>query len=887
VATIPWKKTKSARLYLEGQKYPEWVPPKPEPSEPARASVNRTTKSDKTLSLAADGSAIPVVYGRAALGPLYFAASLGNRSLYLGALWCLGEVEGLEKIYDGDEVISSGKVRTNYQGTLTQGVDSDLAYAIEDYEDTLVGEYMGESVGFAYSVLKLARGVDLPSMVAVVQGRKVRDPRIGEVAWSENPALCLADFIESQILGLGRPVNDTSLIDAANFCDEVMEGGSKRATLNLAIVDRAPVDSHIETLRAYAQCWVFQDNGEIFLVPQRPGASVASFSGDNIVEQSIALEQISTVNQPTVVGVTYTDISTWPWKNQTVTVHHPDALTGKIPWRESIIDLPGTQTRSEAYRTAVRRLNYFSLVNLRATFTVFDEGLRYQIGDIVDVTQQWGLTAKAMRVIGCNATSPGRWALSTEEYDEDVYSDVVQTEPDFPDTGLPPVDQVPPVTNLTVAEVLYQTDKGFWSSRLEFSWTGIDDTYVFDHFYRVTVDALPGPNTMGGPISAFTTGNTTGASPPVQEKVIYRVAVRAESSWGSQLFVGDTVSADFTAMGKFLPPEDVPELRVIEAGGEVFMDWDEAIDIDINRYELRYGRVDLPWDGEGVEEATFIDRTDTLRHRTKDIPEGTWDVMVKAIDSVENYSVNATRARVVVEYDPSTSQKARHEYIGEGATLVNMVQVPESPDLEGACWITGDGATWDATLPDLLNNYTEVLALYHGVAGASSWQSEEYNWDSLITGTWSMPVFNAEIISTGGGDPGKDMQLSADDMAWDNYPGLVAKGTYQHSRAYAGVSSGETLQVCVPSVRVEISSTPKTQSGRGYFDGASPTTITLTRALHSVSSIQITPVTSGTSARYGVVDSLVISDPTTFDVYLYDEAAGFVAGDFYWDVKGI
>ena len=298
----------------EYRKYPQWVPPIPKPSEPSRAPVNRTTASDKTLSLAADGSPIPVVYGRAQLGPLYFAASLGaDRRLYLGALWCIGEIEGLESIYDGENLIASGIVRANYTGTINQVADSDLVYAIQGYADTLVATFMGETTGYAYSVLRLSSSQDLPGAVAVVQGRKVRDPRDSSVKWSDNPALCLADFLESPILGLGRSVNDASLIDAANFCDELMADGSKRATINLAIVDQAPTDSHIETLRAYAQCWVVQDGGEILLIPQRPGTAGDTLNDDDILADTITLEQISTQDQPTVVGVTYTDQSKWPW----------------------------------------------------------------------------------------------------------------------------------------------------------------------------------------------------------------------------------------------------------------------------------------------------------------------------------------------------------------------------------------------------------------------------------------------------------------------------------------------------------------------------------------------------------------------------------------------
>ncbi len=65
----------------------------------------------------------------------------------------------------------------------------------------------------------------VPNISAQVWGHLVRDPRTGSSAWSRNAALCAADFITDQELGLRCPagtVPDAELIAEANICDEAV-----------------------------------------------------------------------------------------------------------------------------------------------------------------------------------------------------------------------------------------------------------------------------------------------------------------------------------------------------------------------------------------------------------------------------------------------------------------------------------------------------------------------------------------------------------------------------------------------------------------------------------------------------------------------------------------
>lgn len=854
--------------------YPPWVPPTPEPSQPSRSTINSAaTGSDLNVTVAAEGSPIGFMYGRVAVAPMIFAVAQRSSQLYVGMAWGMGEIDQVGGIYIGDELINPSYIVAQYTGTTNQPVDPTLAAIIPGYEDDLIADFLGEQFGIAYTVLRLPIDADFSfDIKAVIQGTKVYDPRTGLTEYSNNPALCLANFIESPVIGLGKKVNEASLIETANFNDELMSDSSKRHTVNVAFLTQSAVKSHVETLRAYANCWIFNEGDEVIFVPQQPRAVTGYIADEDTVEGTINISQISTIDQPTVVTLEYTDITEWPWTTAKESVKHPGVYDGTVPWRESSLSMQGIHNRSEAVRLATQRLNYATLTNLRAGLLTFDEALEIQGGDVVAVTNAWGLTGKAMRVISVDATGPGRWRLQFEEYDVDVYSNVVETDITWPDTGLPPPQDVPQVANLVVTEVLFQTDKGFWQSRLEVTWGSISDTYVFPHEYRVVIESLPGANNVAGPISETVTDTLTVSSPSVQEKVAYKVCVRAESRWGEQLFLGEYVVVNIQAQGKYLPPGDVPAINATEAGGEIFINWEPAVDIDIWRYELRYVTVGGTW-----ENGVFVDRIDSIKLRTKDIPEGIWDLMIKAIDSVNNYSANDARTPLTVTYDPTSGTRAAYEYTGSSA-LVNMVPIGDNQ------WITSDGGTWDAAFPNVLDSYTNIVATYHGVISVSSWTSEEYSWGRVLDGTWQMPSFNAVLLE--GGDPDKEMQLQDPTNTWYDFPSLVTKGGYDGSRAFASTTGG-TLVVTVPSIRVEVSSSPKTESGQDYYDGVTPTTISLSYPVHTITSIQATPTGGTGSGRFCIVDNIIVGDNPSFDVLVFTDETTKVASDFYWEFRGI
>ena len=71
-------------------------------------------------------------------------------------------------------------------------------------------------------------------ITVTIKGKEVYDPRTLGTGWSDNPALCLRDYLTSDY-GLGEDVaniDDTVITSAANACDVVANNGAKSFTCN-------------------------------------------------------------------------------------------------------------------------------------------------------------------------------------------------------------------------------------------------------------------------------------------------------------------------------------------------------------------------------------------------------------------------------------------------------------------------------------------------------------------------------------------------------------------------------------------------------------------------------------------------------------------------------
>jgi hypothetical protein len=188
------------------------------------------------------------------------------------------EVEAIDDVYFDTEAISSfdgsgnvtagtysGKASVRkYLGTSTQTVDSVLDSALTEWTSDHRGRgiaYLALTYTFDTNVFRNGK----PEITAIVRGKKVYDPRLDTVpganptsatyiAYSTNPALCLADYLTSAY-GLSEAaarIDWALVVAAANICDELVAiPGSttqKRYTCNVVLEATTDYESNIEAL---------------------------------------------------------------------------------------------------------------------------------------------------------------------------------------------------------------------------------------------------------------------------------------------------------------------------------------------------------------------------------------------------------------------------------------------------------------------------------------------------------------------------------------------------------------------------------------------------------------------------------------------------------------
>ena len=183
-----------------------------------------------------------IVYGRTRVGnQLAFAESTGdsNQTFHMLCVFAGHEIDGYEEIYFDDKLVATsaggwvindpftGKVVIElFDGTQTTASASMVAASagVWTNDHKLLG------VAYAHVTLTYDEGTfpsGMPTVKAVLRGKKVLDTRTGLLAWSCNPAMCIRDYMLTPVRfgGMGcdtDEINEASFVTAADTCDEIV-----------------------------------------------------------------------------------------------------------------------------------------------------------------------------------------------------------------------------------------------------------------------------------------------------------------------------------------------------------------------------------------------------------------------------------------------------------------------------------------------------------------------------------------------------------------------------------------------------------------------------------------------------------------------------------------
>lgn len=635
----------------------------------------------------ADGQPIPIVYGLARVGGMVFAMDYTNGVWTVGYIACLGEINSIDHVYiNGDEVTDGVEVNhlNKYTGTTTQTADTLLSTAIAGYSDDMVISDPAGDIGIAYIVLEWTdeQFDSWPDVVIELKGMKVYDPLSETVAYSQNSALHLGDYLSNDIYGVGKTVDSASLLSTKNYCYDTSPGESRRFSY---CVMSNPLDSGewVEILRTYASCFVVYRGDTVYLVPDKAGSSVMTITADDIERDSIEIIKKDSSDVPTVVRAYYTDTTGSEWREILCNPAKAAGVdAGTTQWRESRIRLTGVNRHSQAYRECVERLNKLALADLEVSWVQFDGAMEREIGDIVTLSHPYGLTSKTLRLIEePRLVSPGRWAMRGLEYSAAAYSDVVVSGPTISDTNLPAHTTPAQVTGVSASEEVYQLANAEYASRIRVTWTASSSSYVTGYIIRIKQSTTL--------IATIEESGTEAASGPLKEGA-YTVEVYAKTP----LYVGTAGTDSVTLNGYTTAPSAPTGLSGSNNDSTVYLYWTASTSDNVRRYEVRYYTTAQTWN-----DGTKIESVNGLNLTTRGVvADGTWRFGVKAINRVGTYSNTADEVDIVVAAAPAGT---------EPITTYYQDTQPTGTIVTGSLWVNTstagknemkryNGSTWDS-----------------------------------------------------------------------------------------------------------------------------------------------------------------------------------------------
>ena len=499
-----------------------------------------------------------IVYGQMRVGgQVVFISHSGddNKYLHLAIVFASHEIESYEQIWFNDKKIWEGG---SFQGDWETYVTIDRKYgtATQDASDDLEGSNVlwtenHKLSGMAYIAFRLLWDADqfpqgVPNISAVIKGKKVYDPRTSTTAWSQNPALCVRDYMLDEKYGLGEVsanIDSTALNAAANLCDEQVSidaGGTQDRYQCNGVIDTAnQIKANIEQLLSAMGGKLTYSGGKYFVDGAEYKTPSYTFTeadcigdiqtqtkqsrrgGYNGVKGIFVSEEknykvldypaqiLKTTAGNFVTGTTYkilfvgdTDFTAIGASSNNVGVEFTatGAGSGTGTASKSIVD-DGAQINLDMALPCVtnnlqaQRLAKIALLKSRqqvvVNMAVNLKGLQVKVGDTIQITNdRLGYSAKVFEVLDYSIAlgDDGSMAVNLVciETAAALYDWTTADEVDFLSGGeltLYDGRDVDNVTNLSLTEIGLRGPDGGVSSAVELTWDELDDAFI--ELYKV------------------------------------------------------------------------------------------------------------------------------------------------------------------------------------------------------------------------------------------------------------------------------------------------------------------------------------------------------------------------------------------------------------------
>lgn len=581
----------------------------PKTSTSANAVANSTSSSSRGYSISGEsGAAVDhqIIYGRSRVGGVrLYDASTGGTNQFLHRIigFAGHEIQSYDEIYLNDEVVTldgsgnvisparyNGFVRLRpFYGTTTQTADPDLAAETAGLAEgrwTVNHRLLG--VAYIYARFQYDPDVfpnGIPIISATIKGRKVYDPRTTTTVWSDNPALCIRDYLTAGF-GLSQTsaqVDDASITIAANICEEVVDG-EDRYTCNGSFVTGFTPSQVISDLLTSMGGLLWYSQGQWRMKAAKYVTPTITFSESDLRSGvNLSTRHSRRNNFNTVKGKFKGPESTWqeadyPTVTDPVFVSADNNLVNTLDF-----PLPYTTSSKRAQRIAniaLRRnreqLTFSASFGLRA--------LSVQVGDFVYINNtRFGWVNKPFEVsawgFGLTETLDLQVQMTLREISSAVFTDEPAQIFENNNTTLPNPFYTDPI-GISLASQVRVISENITDVIL----ANITATVTATNIERVEVQFKRSDETAWSVAGVGDLGIYEIIA--VDSTVTYDVRVRSYSFLGIK---GDWVTyLGFQPSGLLAPPANVGNFRANLNGGSINLEWGAVPDLDLSHYKIRH-----------------------------------------------------------------------------------------------------------------------------------------------------------------------------------------------------------------------------------------------------------------------------------------------------------
>lgn len=729
----------------------------PKTSTSANAVANSTSSASRGYSISGEsGAAVDhqIIYGRSRVGGvrLYDASTGGTNQFLHRVIGFAGhEIDNYDEIYLNDEVVTldlsgnvtsparyNGFVRIRpFLGTTTQNADGDLVYETSTLaEGRWTVNHRLLNIAYIYARFQYDPDVfpnGIPIISATIKGRKVYDPRTTTTGWSDNPALCIRDYLTAGF-GLSQTstqVDDTAITTAANICEEVVDG-EDRYTCNGSFVTGFTPSQVISDLLTSMGGLLWYSQGKWRMKAAKYVTPTVTLDENDLRSGvNLSTRHSRRNNFNTVKGKFKGPESVWQEADYP-TVTDPFFVTTDNNIVNTLdFPLPYTTSSKRAQRIAniALRRNREQLT-FSASFGL--KALGVEVGDFIYVNNtRFGWTNKPFEVsawtFGLTETLDLQVQMTLREISSAVFTD----EP----------AQIFENNNSTLPSPFYTEPVGLnLSSEVRVISESITDVILATvtasqpgNVERVEVQFKKSTDSLWSIVSVGDLGVYEVLV--VDSTITYDLRARSYSYLGVK---SDwTIYSNFQPSGLLDPPAVVENFRANLNGGSINLEWNAVPDLDLSHYRIRHS---IEESGASFANATTAVEKVSRPATSITVPTRPGTYSIRAYDKIGNASLNYSQ--VVV---PNTALETF-------TTTLTSVQSPTFAGTKTDCSVVGSELRITTTTsPPSLATYVFTTYIDTGAvrrvrarvdvnvnrfdANAGLWDSIPGLWDS-IPGFW-------------------------------------------------------------------------------------------------------------------------------------------------------